>query len=419
MVLEENISWLADVEPDALKRIVDALYSAHKLISSITDLDTLLRDILEESKQAAQAEASSLMLYDPDIKDLYFEVALGETGDQQALKREIRLKLNEGIAGIAAATQESINVPDATNDPRVFREADKTSNFDTRSLLAIPLVHRDNLVGVLELVNKIGGGAFTDSDLHVMEMFSGLAARTIVNARLIEENLRKERLAAIGQAVAGLSHYSKNMITGMSGSTELIDNALEDENIDILKRSWPIFKRCTERMSSFVEDMLAFSKPRVPLREPCNMAYLFEEILHTFHGIFTEKSISIDVNTQAIDSPIELDSRGIHRCILNLLCNAAHAVPETDGKIELTAQKIANNDLLIEVADNGPGIPEEEVAKIFEPFYSTKGSGGTGLGLAVTYKIIEEHHGKITVERSKLGGALFLIVIPDSENEQA
>ena len=117
-----------------------------------------------------KAEACSLMLYDEPTEELYFEVALGEKGDQQALKKEIRLKLTEGIAGAAASSRESINVPDVQSDPRFYPQADALTQFKTRSVVAIPLIDREKLVGVFELVNKTDGDPFTETDLRVMEI---------------------------------------------------------------------------------------------------------------------------------------------------------------------------------------------------------------------------------------------------------
>src|SRR5690606_21716314 len=124
--------------------------------------------------------------------------------------------------------------------------ADEASQFETKSVLAVPLVEHDGLIGVVEVINKIGGGGFSEIDSRVLEMFSAMAASAIVNARLIEENLRAARLAAIGQAVAGLSHHTKNLATGMSGSVDLIDEGLAVDNYEFLRRSWPIFKRSTK-----------------------------------------------------------------------------------------------------------------------------------------------------------------------------
>ena len=410
--IPQNAAWLDDVSPDELRRIVDVLYRVHRFVALITDLHTLLARIMEESKQVAHAEACSLMLYDAPAQELYFEVALGESGDQEALKREIRLRMGEGIAGVAAETCQSVNVPDVRKDPRFYHSADDTSHFETRSLLAVPLLDRENLIGVIEVVNKVGGDQFTDADRHIMEIFGGLVATSIANARLIEENLQAERLAALGQAVAGLAHHTKNIITGMSGSVDLIDQGLERNNTEFLERSWPIFKRSTKRIANFVEDMLAFSKMRVPHREPTDIHALIEDVSQTFWAMLSRKKVELIVDSSGLAGPANVDPRGLYRCLLNLVLNAAEAMPKTGGSIHISARNVDGPALTIDVADNGPGIPEKDAKRIFDPFFSTKGSQGTGLGLAVCQKIIAEHEGRLTVSRAPEGGALFRIVIP-------
>lgn len=420
--MTEDIPWLRDVPPADMKRIVDALYRVHRLLSAITDLNTLLERIMEESKVVANAEACSLMLYDKDSDDLYFQVAQGESGDQQALKSEVRLKLDQGIAGAAATARQSINVPDVGQDPRFYGTADTITRFKTRSLLAVPLLDRDTLIGVVEVVNKVGGGAFTDTDLHVMEMFSSLAATAIANARLIEHNLRAERMAAIGQAVAGLSHFIKNILTGMTGSVDLVDRGLQDKNFELLERCWPIFRRSTKRIAIFIQDMLTFSKPRKPAYSLCGIGSVIDEAKETFLGIQAQKNLNIEVNVNEAVSPVYIDPEGILSCILNLLTNAGDAVAPQTGVIRITASVLRGDTgkvLIIEVADNGPGIPDDQHRLIFEPFYSTKGSAGTGLGLSVTRKVVCEHGGEIVVERAPEGGALFRIVIPNADKNHA
>ena len=187
----KDTAWLSDLSPTELRRIVDGLYRVHHLIAAITDLNELLERIVDESKRIACAEGSSLMLYDPDAEELFFHVTLGESGDLQALKCQVRLKLGQGIAGTAAANREIINVDDPDRDPRFFKDADSITHFETRSLLAVPLVDRENLVGVLELVNKVGGAGFSETDVRLMEMFSSLAATAIANANLIAENVAR------------------------------------------------------------------------------------------------------------------------------------------------------------------------------------------------------------------------------------
>lgn len=421
MCIDNDIPWLRDVPPTDVKRIVDALYRVHRLLSAITDLDTLLERIMEESKAVANAEACSLMLYDPESGELYFQVAQGESGDQQALKSEVRLTLDQGIAGAVASARQSINVPDAVQDPRFYATADTITQFKTRSLLAVPLLDHDTLIGVVEVLNKVGGGAFTDTDLHVMEMFSSLAATAVANARLIENNLRAERMAAIGQAVAGLSHFVKNILTGMTGSVDLVDRGLADKNFELLERCWPIFRRSARRISIFVQDMLAFSKPRKPAYSLCSVDTVVEEARDTFLGLQAQKNLRIVTESEAGKTPVYIDPEGIFSCILNLLTNAGDAVAANTGMIRITTRLLpgeSGQDLVIEVADNGPGISEEQQRLIFEPFFSTKGSGGTGLGLPVTRKVVREHGGDIVTGRAPEGGALFRIVIPGANKRR-
>ena len=413
MNVDGNISWLANVPPEEMRRIVDALYRVHRLISAVTDRDTLLERIMEEGKEVARAEACSLLLYDQASGQLYFQVAQGESGDQQALKRDVRLKLGQGIAGEAAAKRESINVENVDDDPRFFRFADRVTHFKTRSLLAVPLLDREDLVGVIEVVNKADGGAFTDTDLHVMEMFSSLAATSIANAHLIEENLRAARMAAIGQAIAGLSHYAKNIITSMTNSVDLIDQGLQTGDRSMVERVWPIFKRSNTRIADFVQDMLAFSKPRKPLIEACSLRGLIDDAARSVTGLQPDCDLAIEVDTDHAGDRAHLDTKGLFRCLLNLLGNAAEAVPAEGGRIIVRAVATPDNGLVIEVRDNGPGIPEENRDKVFEPFFSTKGSRGTGLGLSVTQKVIREHGGEITVGVAPEGGALFRITLPE------
>ena len=181
--LHEEMPWLHAASREETSRVVEALYRLHRLTTALTDLDTLLNRISNEAKTVAGAEAASVILYDAVRNELYFHTALGDSGDQDALKREVRLTLEQGIAGATARERRSFNVTDAQSDPRFFRDADEASQFDTRTLLATPMLDRGELVGVLEVLNKVDGGTFTDFDMRVMEMFSSLAAAAVVSDR--------------------------------------------------------------------------------------------------------------------------------------------------------------------------------------------------------------------------------------------
>ncbi|MFP4499897.1 MAG: sensor histidine kinase [Candidatus Hydrogenedentota bacterium] len=406
-----DMTWLEDASPEETKRIVEALYRVHHLISAMTDSDSLLVQIMLESKAVAQAQACSLLLYDDVAGELYFQVALGESGDQHALMREVRLKLGQGIAGAAAETRKSINVPDVQSDTRFFPGADATSHFQTHNLLAVPMVDREELIGVIEVLNKVDAEAFAETDLRVMEMFAALAASAVSNARLIEENIRRERLAALGQAVAGLSHYAKNIITSMSGGTDLIEQGLQQKNYGLIEQAWPVVKRSTRRIANVVQDMLTYSRARGIQPTPCNLDEVFSEVCDSFRQLFAQRNARIEVDTSGLPGPLRVDAQGLHRCLLNLVSNAAEAVQNREGVVQVVGRMEGAN-LLVEVIDNGPGVPRENRERIFEPFYTTKGTRGTGLGLAVSRKIAQEHGGNLTVESGPEEGARFVLQIP-------
>lgn len=414
----EDFPWLESASREEMKRTVEALYRVHKFIGALTDLDSLLEYITEESQLVAGAEASSIILYDRESEDLYFHVALGDSSDKETLKREIRLKLGQGIAGTAAATRKSVNVLNAQEDTRFCRSADDATKFQTRSLLAVPMLDRDQLIGVLEVVNKVGGAEFSALDMRVMEMFSAVAATAISNARLVQEKIETERLAAIGQAVTGLSHYTKNIVTGLNSSAELIEMGLAQNNFDVLTRTWPVFKRSTRRITHFVQDMLSYSKPRKPYREWFSLPAVLDEVSESYADLFTQKKISLTTKIEGLQRPIYAEPQSLHRCLLNLVTNAADAVPETGGQICINVDEPDDGSVLISVEDNGPGVADENLRKIFDPFFSTKGSKGTGLGLAITRKIIEEHGGELAVGRSAMGGAAFRITLPMDYSSQ-
>lgn len=413
-----NPPGLRETSPEEARRLLDALTVVERLLGAVANLDALLETIIDESRRLGQAEASSLLLFDPATEELYFHVALSDAGNPEALKQSIRLKPGEGIAGRVASDRASINVPDATTDPRIHRAADALTQFTTRSLLAVPMIDAGRLVGVVEVLNKRGPQGFTALDQRILEMFSALAAVTITRARLIEENLRAERLAAVGQAVAGISHHTKNILTALDASVDLVDRGLTEKNEGFVHDGWPILKRSVARLSHVVEDMLTFSKPRRPMLEACDADALIRETVQSFNALITKRDITLTVETTGLRGPVWVDAHGLHQALLNLLTNAAATAPNTGGTILIHAAHDSAGQMDLAVCDNGPGVPAADRVRIFNPFFSTKGSKGTGLGLAVTAKIMSEHGGSVSVDKGPLGGAQFTLHLPPRAKEK-
>ncbi len=176
-------------ESDALRQVAAA-------ISSVMEVQPLLEMIMEKSKEVMDAEASSLMLLDEETQELVFNVATGEKG---AALREIRLPLGRGIAGWVAQNKEPLLVPDAYEDPRFNRDADKMSGFHTRSILCVPLMVQDRLLGVVQVLNPNGKDSFEENDRGTFTSFADHASIAIENARLYEE--LKQRAEELREAL--------------------------------------------------------------------------------------------------------------------------------------------------------------------------------------------------------------------------
>lgn len=407
---------LDDADRDTLLRYVRTLIRSEQIIDSVYDLQKLLEQIMRESEQAVDAETSSLLLFDPEANDLWFEVALGPFGEQI---KKIRLPVNESsIAGSAAIRGEPVNISDVRQDPRWNKGIDEQTQFVTRNLLAVPMYRQDRLIGIIEVINKRGDGPFTQSDINLLIMVASLAAIAIENAQLYQSNLHAERLAALGQAVAGVSHYIKNVLTGLKGSITLIESAVREEEYQILDRAVTVLKRSYGRIAELVKDMLTFSKGRDPEPVPTDPNHTLLEIFDLMVEGARSKGTEIVIDLADTVPLVLMDREVLEKVVMNLVENGIEAIAERkqhdfDLAGQLAVRSVYNSEMYaVFVSDNGVGIPDWEIPKIWTPFYTTKGTTGTGLGLAVSKKLVEDAGGTLRVESMRGAGTTFTLTLP-------
>jgi len=237
--------------------------------------------------------------------------------------------------------------------------------------------------------------------------------------KLEREKQASDRLAVVGQTVAGLAHGIKNILTGLEGGVFVVETAMEDHDNELLLRGWKMIQNNIGRTSVLVKDLLGYSKERTPEYQETDPNLLAEEVCALFDAKAQEKSIVIerDFDPQAGQIlKVFLDQRGIHTCLSNLVANAMDACESDEKKadhhIVVKTRQDFDGDLIYEVFDNGPGMSEETKRKIFAGFYSTKGNRGTGLGLLITSKIVAEHGGTISFNSEQGVGSTFTITIP-------
>ena len=383
-----------------------AMYRVTRIASSIFDLDVLLNKVLDETFATVRAERGFVLLIDPNTDQL--EVKSSRWQNKEGLDHKVSISQN--IISHVLEKKESVLIADAMADSK-FGMAESVVLHQIRSAMCSPLRGRKRIVGIIH-VDTTGAGAFSQEDLMLLDAIGNAAGIAVENAQLYKDKIHNERLAAMGQAISGLSHYIKNIVAAMDTSHAMVEKALAAEDLDIIDRVWKILRRSNQRISNLVLDMLAYSKDRKPDIQPCHLNEVCKEAAELCHDRIKTKQGKLHLDLDPKLPRILADPQGIHRCLLNLLSNAIDALDEEEGEVKISTQKQGESEVLITVDDNGAGIPEHIRQRIFDVFFSTKGSQGTGLGLAVTKKIIEEHGGSIEVQSSEDQGTKFVIRLP-------
>jgi PAS domain S-box-containing protein len=235
--------------------------------------------------------------------------------------------------------------------------------------------------------------------------------------RLEAELLQSERLAAVGQTVAGMAHCIKNILHGLKGGSYMIDVGLARDDREKLQSGWRMVQRNINRTSDLVLDLLSYSKEREPDYAPCDPNEVAREVCDLVRPEADESGVALEVELDKRIGRVAMDSRTVHRCLLNLLSNAvdACAFDEDINKRHRVAVRTTlepGDRIRFEVTDNGAGMSEEVKQRLFTSFFSTKGSRGTGLGLLVTRKLVEAHQGTIEVDSERGRGTRFTFYLP-------
>lgn len=246
--------------------------------------------------------------------------------------------------------------------------------------------------------------------------------------KLVEEKTRKlletERLAAVGQTVAGLAHAIKNTTGGLTGGIFVLEKGIELDNKKYLRQGQEMVESNVKKIKDMAMDLLNYAKDREPEYQLCDPNTPAKEVFDLMAPRAREYGVNLSMDLGKDLPHVWFDPEGIHRCLLNLVTNAIDACAEVGssykkGAVILRSRKPDGWAVAYHVVDNGCGMDEEIRAKIFHSFFSTKGSRGTGLGLMITKKIVDEHGGVIRVESEKAKGTKFSLKLPEREEAPA
>lgn len=393
-----------DAEKKLLARYERIIEISQQLTSTLDHM-ALLRQIVAAAIELTDCEASSILLLDSNTGELRFELASNLTAAQF---ESIVVPLEGSIAGWVVSHGEARVIEDVTREPSFFKSVDDALQFQTRSVLAVPLKVQKRTIGVLEAVNKLNGLRFNDEDVRMLTILGGQAAIALENARLFQQS----------DFMAEMVHELRTPLSSLRTSIALLqrDDLPEQRRSTIVET----MKSETERLIRLTSDFLDLARlesgrARLELA-PVELVPLVEECVNITQAQADERGIQMRTEIEPVT--IAADRGKFKQVLLNLITNAIKYNCEK-GRVDVRASRLLRKDsafVQIAVADTGYGISKENQRLLFQKFYraaDTSGfTQGTGLGLAIAKHIIEGHGGQIWMESEPGHGSTFYLTVP-------
>lgn len=402
-------------------RELSALINATHALAANLDLNTVLQQTLVQINTLLDAEDASVLLYDDTSDDLVF--AAVASNSTSAILFGQHISLNAGVVGWVIQHKTSAIVENAQQDPRFYRKIDLITDITTRSLLVVPLVAKDRAIGVIEVINKVDG-TFNAHDRELLEALASSAAIAIDNARLYQELVNQlqvlqatqvklvhsEKMGALGRLIASISHEINNPLQSIQGCLTLAKEELEGPmRPEKMKRYLDIAEDEIERIATIVRRVRDFYRPSGREHAPTDIHQTLENVLELSGKELQHSYVNVDCTWDPAVPLIVVNADYLKQVFLNLVINAIDAMPN-GGTLSIRTTLDSEN-VSIEFTDTGTGMPQEIMARLFEPFFTTK-AHGSGLGLSISYGIIQEHDGQILVQSEVGKGTTFTIVLP-------
>ncbi|HEY2251951.1 MAG TPA: ATP-binding protein [Planctomycetaceae bacterium] len=396
---------------------------AEEAVRPSNSIEQLLGRILELSIETTGADRGCVLLRNSQTDEIVPRVFRHRPG----LKQTDRMGVSRSIVDYVLKSRQGVRTSDARSDAR-FTPGQSILQGGIREAICVPMQGRYDLQGAVYidittppervLLENNPQGRFNEDLLRLMVAIARQSALAVEDNRYQQALVKAERLAAVGQTIAILSHHIKNILQGVRGGSYLIDMGLKDHSEDLVRKGWSIVEKNQEKIYHLVMDMLTFSKERQPVLRPADLNETVADVCELLTARAAELSVKLDWIPGPAMPATCIDPEGIHRAVLNIVGNALDAVEGREGGCVSVSTGFSSETEMVHVAivDNGAGISAELLPQIFNIFESTKGARGTGIGLAVSQKIIREHGGDIVVESRPGEGARFTLEWPAIED---
>lgn len=419
----------ADTRAAMLKRKIAALerrigyleriVKVSQILNSTLSLEPLLQIIIQAATELTDTDACSIMLIDKNTGELRFAAATG--GNSEALKT-VTVPLENSIAGWVIRKNRPLLIRDAKSDPRWHGGVDQSTDFETRSILGVPMKLRDKIIGVLEVVNKKGEAGFNEDDIQIATNLSAQAAIAVENARLLDELQQAYReLSQIDQIkndfVSVASHELRTPLAVILGyATFLRDNVsgLASEQLEVVLNS-------AMRLRALIDDMVNLRHIQTDEVQLSRTIFSFKQlvldVVKEFSELVSSKQQILTTKFSPSNQPLNIDAdrQKVYLILANLVSNAIKFTPEK-GRIHISVE-LKNHKYWVSVIDTGIGISKAECERIFDQFYQVEPSltrkyQGMGIGLSIAKGMVEVHRGRIWVDSVQGKGSKFTFVLP-------
>jgi signal transduction histidine kinase len=405
----------------------EIMYLTSRAISRTPDINQLLKQIIDLVFEWIHCDRGCIMLTDPETggltpacrKDRQDTAATGE-------KISDRMSVSKTILDYVISRSEGVLTSNALADKR-FESAESIVSTGIREAICVPLQGRYSTVGAIYLDTHArrqpalglpheSQTQFVEEHLKLMVAIGHQAAVAIEDSLHYNGMLQAERMAVMGQTMSRVSHHIKNVLQGIRMGSYIVDDGIAKDSISVVQRGWKTVTRNTDRIADLVLDMLNYSKERDLKLSVGNIRELTSEAVDAMQLYADEKSVNLTLEMPAeSDANVWMDAAAIDRALANILSNGIEAAGESKsaGNVEVRLALDANgNRVSIHVRDNGLGIADAEQDRIFAMFESSKGSAGTGLGLPISRKILQEHAGDIELHSQSGGPTEFTLWWP-------
>ena len=404
---------------------LSAIYKFQNMIASVLDEKKLYPRILNALMDVIATDKAYLLLY--DLETGAFLPVGGR--DESGMIEKINPKdISSAVIDFVRENKESVLSIDDSPEKRQFQEMVGMPNVVT-SIMCVPMLGKRQLNGMVYLSVTSTTQKYTEDDLRLLTVIGHIAGMAIENSRLVEFNLKNERLVATGATAAGLSHYIKNILAGLDGSLNLLQMGIEEKDFEITSEAARILNKNHRRLSNLVLDLLNLASEQQPELAIHDLNAIINDVVELVEPQLRQEKISVKVDTSVKNTPfyVELDAKGIHRVLLNLISNSEQAIlakrdstGEESGHILVTSKFNDKGDLaIVAVSDDGIGLDKKELDSMFDLFVTSKGSIGTGLGLAVSKRIVTAHEGNIYASSEKGEGCTVAFSLPVSHSEMS